>query len=372
MDSTRRTVIAATGALALAGCRRHSVVTVDLPPPVRLPDVERPIIIAHRGASGYRPEHTLSAYQLAIDQGANVIEPDLVITKDGHLVARHENEIGGTTDVADRPVFASRRREQIIDGERFEGWFVEDFTLDELKSLRCKERLPQLRPANRAFDGKDTIPTLDEVVALALAAGRPVGIYPETKHPTHHEHLGLSFDAALKASVAPVLAAGGAVFVQSFEVGNLQRMASPDWPVTLVQLVSAEGGPADLPDVTYADMITPAGLADIARYAGGLGPQKTLILPRDGQGRSQQRTTLVAAAHGVGLKVHPWTLRAENVFLPAELQRGPADDPAFQRLPGDMLGEARLLLEAGADGLFCDHPDLGVAALKAFMAGHPA
>ena len=331
----------------------------------------RPIIIAHRGASGYRPEHTLSSYRLAIEQGADVIEPDLVITRDGHLVARHENEIGGTTDVADRPVFASRRTEKIIDGERFEGWFVEDFTLDELKSLRCRERLPQLRPANMAFDGQDTIPTLEEVVSLVLASDRAVGLYPETKHPTHHERLGLSFDDALLAGIAPILSAGRDVYVQGFEVTNLRRLLARPLPVTLVQLVASEGGPADLPDVRYADMITDAGLAEIARYAGGLGPQKNLIVPVGPQGGMRPPTHLVARAQAAGLKVHPWTFRLENNFLPSQMRRGAPDAPDFLRLPGDLAGECSLFLSLGVDGLFCDHPDIGVAARDAFVAGRP-
>lgn len=311
-----------------------------------------PILIAHRGASGERPEHTLSAYALAIEQGADFIEPDLVPTKDDVLVARHENEISETTDVADHPEFEARRTTKTIDGRALTGWFTEDFTLAELKTLRAKERLPQLRAANRAHDGQDTIPTLAEVIALAKAHG--VGIYPETKHPSYFASIGHPTDARLVAELdaAGWNTADAPVFIQSFEVANLKRLASMT-KVRLIQLVDAEGGPADGAEPSYAAMITPAGLRAVARYAFGLGPNKSMLW------NGNTPATLVADAHAAGLRVHPWTYRAENYFLPARHRHG--DDPAVH---GDLEGEIAAALEQGIDGFFTDFPVTGVAVLR--------
>jgi glycerophosphoryl diester phosphodiesterase len=308
--------------------------------------LSRPIVIAHRGASGLRPEHTLAAYSLAIDQGADFIEPDLVPTRDGVLVARHENEIGETTDVADRAAFARRRTRKTIDGQVLEGWFVEDFTLAELKTLRARERLPDLRPANVAHDGRYDIPTLAEIIALAQSRG--VGIYPETKHPRYFAEIGLPTDEPL---VAALHAAGwrdatAPVFIQSFEVDNLKRLSGLT-RLRLIQLVAARGGPADGAAPTYAAMIAPAGLARIAGYAWGIGPDKAQL----------SQTALVADAHAAGLRVHPWTYRAENAFLPAAWRRG--DGAAAH---GDLAGEIASALKLGIDGFFTDFPAIGVAA----------
>lgn len=311
-----------------------------------------PIIIAHRGASGERPEHTLAAYELAVQQGADFIEPDLVLTKDGVLVVRHENEISTTTNVAAHPEFADRKTSKIIDGEQFTGWFTEDFTLAEMKSLRARERLPDLR--GTAHDGQFEIPTFEEVLAwlqrINQGRSQPIGVYPETKHPSYFASINLPHEDALLGLLARYGYAGRAapVFIQSFEVSNLQAIrARSDLP--LVQLVSATGGPADRPDLSYAAMITPDGLRNIALYADGLGPEKSLILPViDGQLGAP--TPLVAQAHGVGLQVHPWTLRRENIFLPASLRRG--DDPAAH---GDVETEAAQFLAAGVDGIFSDN-----------------
>jgi glycerophosphoryl diester phosphodiesterase len=316
--------------------------------------VTKPIIIAHRGASGERPEHTLAAYDLAIDQGADFIEPDLVPTRDDQLVARHENEIGETTDVADHPEFADRRTTKTIDGRAVTGWFTEDFTLAELKTLRARERLPQLRPGNRAHDGRHAIPTLAEVIALAkrrsAETGRTIGIYPETKHPTYFARIAHPTDAKLVAELraAGWDAADAPVFIQSFEVANLQRLHGLT-KVRLIQLMDGQGGPADGAVPSYAEMATPAGLKQVATYAWGIGPNKAMLWA--GSGRP---STLVADAHAAGLGVHPWTYRAENHFLPAAHKRG--DDPAAK---GDMVGEIRAAIAQKVDGFFTDFPALG-------------
>ncbi|MGE0740094.1 MAG: glycerophosphodiester phosphodiesterase family protein [Hyphomonadaceae bacterium] len=339
------------GAAALAGCASMSAAATG------------PIVIAHRGASGERPEHTLASYRLAIEQGADYIEPDLVMTRDGVLVCRHENEISGTTDVATRAEFAERHKEKSVDGVTARGWWVEDFTLAELKTLRCKERLPQLRPANTAYDGQEQIPTFAEALALAQQAG--VGIYPELKHPTFLREQGLD---PVPAFIGAVNQGGGqraadAMFVQCFEIAALRtlaQMSSLRWQC--VQLVSASGGPWDRRDLSYADMLTEAGLRAIAEYARGLGAEKALVIPRDAEGRSLPATDLVARAHAAGLVVHPWTFRAENYFLPAELRRGDASAPDFMRQYGDLDAELRAFYAAGVDGVFSDFPAAAVAA----------
>jgi glycerophosphoryl diester phosphodiesterase len=323
-----------------------------------------PIVIGHRGASGYRPEHTLASYRLAIDMGADYIEPDLVSTKDHVLVARHENDITATTNVADHPEFADRKTTKVIDGISIPGWFTEDFTLAELKTLRAKERLPDIRPANTAFDGLYQIPTFQQVIDLAKR--RHVGIYPETKHPTYFRSIGLPLEEPL----VQALRANGyrgrnaPVFIQSFEVGNLQRLNRMT-NVQLVQLIDATGKPYDFvvsgDPRTYADLITPAGLAEIATYADGIGPNKNLIVPRDAQNRLTSPTTLVRDAHRAGLLVHPWTFRRENTFLPEDFRQGNPASPFYLQATGNFPAELRLFYKLGVDGLFSDNPDVAVA-----------
>ncbi len=310
------------------------------------------IIIAHRGASGERPEHTLAAYELGIDQGADYIEPDLVATKDGVLVARHENEISETTDVAQRPEFADRRATKLIDGREFAGWFTEDFTLAELRTLRAKERLPDIRPANTRFDGLYQVPTLAEIIALVRAkeaeTGRSIGLYPEIKHPAYFTGQGHDLATML---VAELHAAGyrgkeAKVFIQCFEVAPLVRLAGMT-ELPLVQLVAFEGGPADREDRLYADMLSDEGLAEIATYADGIGAEWRLLLsPFNGSD-----TGLVARAQSAGLLVHAWTLRQEAAFLP----------------PWAAGNESRIfsaLYRAQADGVFADSPGRAVDFLK--------
>jgi glycerophosphoryl diester phosphodiesterase len=352
MSLTRRAFAAASVALAATPALARSK--------------PRPLVIAHRGASGERPEHTRSAYRLAVEQGADFIEPDLVITKDGHLVARHENEIGGTTDVGAKTEFAARKATKVIDGQSVEGWFTEDFTLAELKTLRCRERLPQLRPGNTAHDGHDLIPTFDEVCAIARDMG--VGVYPEMKHPRYFASIGLPFEQrmadALKANNLD--SAEAKVFVQCFEVAPLKTLR-PLTKAKLVQLIDSEGSPADAPGFTYADMTSAAGLKAIAAYADGVGPEKGYVVPTDGQ-TLLPATAFVADAHAAGLKVHPWTVRAENYFLPATLRTPPgatADADMARHGQVDLVLEA--LFKAGVDGVFCDFPGLADEARKAWM-----
>ena len=325
-------------------------------------DGKAPIVIAHRGASGERPEHTLEAYRLAIDLGADYIEPDLVLTKDGVLVARHENEISETTDVADRPEFADRKTVKTIDGHAYSGWFTEDFTLAELKTLRAKERLPQLR--STAYDGQYDVPTFAEILDLLVQVNKdrkvPVGVYPETKHPSYFASIGLPHEAPLLAALDRYGYRGRAapVFIQSFEVANLKAIrAKSDLP--LIQLMDGEGGPADDGKTSYAAMATPEGLKAIATYADGIGPNKAMVIPRGAIGTLGEPTSLVQDAHAAGLKVHPWTFRRENYFLPLGDKGG--INPAGH---GDLAAEIDAFLKTGIDGLFSDNPREAVATVK--------
>jgi len=334
--------------------------------------VADPLVIAHRGASGYRPEHTLAAYRLAIAMGADYIEPDLVSTKDGVLVARHENEISGTTDVADRQEFADRRTTKTIDGRAVTGWFTEDFTLDELRTLRAKERLPQVRPGNTRYDGRFPVPTFDEVLALAREESRRrgsrIGVYPETKHPTYFDSIGLSLEEPLVAALrrhhldrpnAPVM-------VQSFETANLRELATRV-RVPLVQLVDASGSRYDTvaagSPTTYREMVTAEGLREIATYADGLGAAKDLVLPRDATGALGEPSDVVEDAHTAGLLVHAWTMRDENQFMATDFRRG--TDPNAK---GDARAEIFAFLDAGVDGVFSDFADTAVDARDSWLA----
>lgn len=340
----------------LAGCAADPVTaqsTLDGRPP---------IVIAHRGASGERPEHTIAAYRLAIAQGADFIEPDLVLTKDGVLVARHENEISETTDVADRAEFAARKTTKMIDGSEVTGWFTEDFTLAELKTLRARERLPKLRSTD--YDGQFDIPTFEEILTLLADVNQdrtiPVGVYPETKHPSYFASIGLPHEAPLLALLDRFGYHGrkAPVYIQSFEVRNLIDLrAKSDLP--LIQLMDAAGGPPDRPDTSYAAMASPAGLKTIASYADGIGPNKAMVIPRGALGSLAEPTSLVRDAHAVGLKVHPWTFRRENYFLPLGDKDGV--NPAGH---GDLGAEIAAYLRTGIDGLFSDNPREAVGAVR--------
>ncbi|MGO4957831.1 esterase-like activity of phytase family protein [Luteococcus sp. Sow4_B9] len=331
------------------------------------------IVFAHRGASGYRPEHTLAAYEVAINQCADYIEPDLVSTKDGVLVDRHENEISGTTDVADRPEFADRKATKTIDGSEITGWFTEDFTLAELRTLRAKERLGELRPGSAEFDGLYQVPTFDEVVDLARRSktcdGKPVGVIPEIKHGSYFDSIGLSQEEG----TVKVLEANGygkknsPVVIQSFEVGNLQQLNQMT-KVQLVQLMDCSGAPADFVasgnTTTYKDMLTPSGMKKVAKYADSVGLCKNLMIPKKKDGSLDKPSDAIKNAHAAGLEVTGWTFRAENSFLPKDFQS--SSNPAEI---GDMKAEIKTFLAAGMDHVFSDQPDVAVEAVREFKQG---
>jgi len=324
-----------------------------------------PLVIAHRGASGYRPEHTLESYRVAIRLGADYVEPDLVSTSDGVLVARHENEISGTTDVAAHPEFVARRTTKIVDGVSVTGWFTEDFTLRELRTLRAIERLPSVRPQNTVFDGRFEVPTLQEIIDLVVSEerrlGRSIGIYPETKHPTYFASIGLPLEEPLVGTLYrnDLGEATSAVLIQSFETANLRKLHTMT-DVRLIQLLDSVGHPFDDNQHSYRDLAGPAGLASIAEYAYGIGADKDLIVPRTGADGLLAATSLVTDAHRAGLVVHAWTFRAENRFLPLDFRLG--DNPDLR---GDGISEYEMFLRLGVDGVFSDHPDTAVAVVNA-------
>ena len=382
--SIRPAALALTAALALAACGGS-----DSPSYPTL-NGDTPLVIGHRGASGYRPDHTLESYKLAIDMGADFIEPDLVATTDGVLVARHEPNITGTTDVATRPEFASRKTTKNVDGVNEEGWFVSDFTLAELKTLRAVQPLSD---RDQSFNGKFQIPTFEEVLDLAKAegtkAGRTVGVYPETKHPTYHAKLGLPLEDRLLAVLAKYgyTTKASPVIVQSFEVSNLKYLRTKT-QVRLVQLVDANDvnadgsmdltAPYDKPydfavagdSRTFASLLTPAGLKEIKTYADGIGPWKPYLIPSkqvdankdgkpddlNGDGKIDERdrvmmpaTSVVKDAHAAGLFVHAYTFRNEAKRLASDFK-------------GDPKAEYKLFFNLGVDGVFSDFTDTAKAA----------
>lgn len=337
-----------------SACAIVTLLVLPLPPLARVDAPTRgtlPIIIGHRGASGDRPEHTLESYTLAVSLGADYIEPDLVSTKDGVLVARHENEIGGTTDVSAK--FPERRRTQVIDGDTITGWWTEDLTLAELKSLRAKERIPS---RGHSYDGQFAVPTFDEVLALArrlgVERGRPVGVYPETKHAAHFRRIGLPLEEKLVAALRRVgwNRRTAPVFIQSFEIRSLVRLR-PMTPVRLVQLVNVTTAPPDSAQITFAEMRTPAGLRKVRRYADGIGAAKELILDAAPDGTVASATSLVRDAHAAGLLVHIWTIRSDAPFLPSMWH-------------GDQAAELQAFRAAGIDGLFTDFPGNAARTLR--------
>ncbi len=354
MDITRRTLGAtAAAAAALSALPAAAVETYG-------GFKKKPLMIAHRGASGERPESTLMAFRLAIAEGADFIEPDLVSTKDGVLVVRHENEISQTTNVALMPEFASRRTTRQIQGQAMSGWFTEDFTLAELKTIRCRERLPKLRPESVKYDLRDSIPTYQEVIDLAKSETarlkRQIGTYPEMKHASYFTGIGLPLEGRLAdilkkndldSPTAPV-------FIQCFDVLPLKTIMTM-CKAPRIQLVEPNGGPTDVA-LRYKDMVSASGMKTIATYANGVGPDWSMVIPMVDGGLGPA-TALVADAHAAGLAVHPWTVRAENFFLPPKLRNG--TDPTAH---GDVDKLYRALYAAGVDGLFSDFPGLAVKA----------
>jgi glycerophosphoryl diester phosphodiesterase len=327
-----------------------------------------PVIVGHRGAPGYRPEHTLASYELAFRQGVDWVDVDLVPTKDGQLVARHEPEIGGTSDVSKHPEFASRKTTKIVDGTPLTGWFTEDFTLAELKTLRATERIPDIRPNNTIYNGHFEIVTYQEVLDLTKRLGRELhrtlGTYPEVKHSTYFASIGNPVEPKLVDILNRngLNRSGAPVIIQSFEVSNLIALHR-QVKVPLLQLTSASGAPADFvakgDKRTYADLVTPQGLREIAKYATYFGPDKAQIIPRDAAGNLTAPTSLVRDAHAASLKVQPYTFRNENSFLPTNLRS--SSDPTEY---GDIFSEEAAFLKAGVDGFFADQPDTALEALR--------
>ena len=358
----RSTIAQATALLVpvlAAGCASY---TADRPAE-RAEPVPKPLVIAHRGASGYLPEHTLESYALAIEQGAHFIEMDLVITGDGVLIARHENDLSGTTDVAEK--FPDRRRTRLVDGQQVDGWFSEDLTLAEIKTLRATERLPFRDQSN---NGKFEIPTFDEVVQMVLSRsrelGRSIGIYPETKHPSHFAVLGLPLEEPLVAILERhnLDRADAPVFIQSFEIGNLKKL-NEITDVPLIQLLGAAPlAPWDQETagtgLTYGEMITDSGLRDIAAYADGIGPWKDLIVPRDEEGDLGSPTNLIDRAHAAGLAVHAYTFRSEARYL-------------ARQYDGNAAAEYRQFFDLEVDGIFTDFPDAALGVAQEPTAGGP-
>ncbi len=356
-------------------CAALVLLALAMPHPLHAnerPLAAKTLVIGHRGASALRPEHTLASYAKAIADGADFIEPDLVMTRDGVPVARHENEISGTTDVASHPEFATRKTTKTIDGHAVNGWFTEDFTLAELKTLRARERLPELRSTK--YDGQFQSPTLDEIIdfvaAESAARGRTVGIIPEIKHGTYFQKAGLPMeDRVLAILDAHAYTRTAPVEIQSFEIANLRYLRGKlgkDHPnVRLLQLlddpdqqpydVVAAGG-----KLTYADMMKPAGLRDIAGYADAIGPNIRAIIPLNKDGTLGRPTALAHDAHAVKLELHPYTFRPENHFQAKNFWQG-SDPKAFNE--AGSIAEIRAYLDAGVDAFFTDDPAIGRKAV---------
>ncbi|MGI8717062.1 MAG: glycerophosphodiester phosphodiesterase family protein [Lapillicoccus sp.] len=372
-------------ALSLAGCSASGSPAPGSPAPgspapgvpssvPRLRPGRMPVIYGHRGAPGYRPEETLASFELGVRLGADVIELDLVPTKDHVLVARHDNEMSGTTDVARHPEFASRMTRKRIDGKSVSGWFTEDFTLAELQTLRARERLPQVRPGNTDYDGRFPVPTFEEVLdlraRLSTELGRPVGIAPETKHPSFFSSIGLPIETPMVQALraAGLDSADAPVLVQSFELVNLLALRTDlGLRARTIFLIDARGRPASgVPGAPadYDGFVTPAGLAFLAGKVDAIGPEKSRVIPLTTDYRLDRPTDLVRDAHAAGLEVVPWTFRAENQFLPVEFWVG-----TEQAAAGRAAEEQVAFLRTGIDGLFTDQADISVRARASFLGG---
>jgi glycerophosphoryl diester phosphodiesterase len=372
MPISRRSMIATAGAALAAAPLAAPLVAKAAAPPRLSPKVE---LFGHRGACALRPEHTLASYALAIEAGADYIEPDLCITKDGVLVARHENNMAETTDVAAHPEFAARKATKIVDGQSVTGWFTEDFTLAELKTLRAVERIPKVRPQNTIYDGEFQIPTfyemIDFIAAESATRGRLIGMVPEIKHSTYFASVGLPMeDRFLKVLADHSYLKRAPVEIQSFEVANLKylraKLGRPG-NMRLMQLVGdGDTRPADVVaangSLTWRQMTSAEGLRDIKTYADVVAPQVRGVIPLGPDGRLGTPTPLVADAHAAGLLVHIWTFRPENIFLAADFQDGGAPNA---RNPTGSLAEMRRYIDAGIDGFFTDDPGLGRQAIAA-------
>ncbi|WP_107424803.1 glycerophosphodiester phosphodiesterase [Streptomyces antioxidans] len=365
------------GAMALSGAGTATAAEPRTAPgtatrtPGRGHELPVPTVIGHRGASGYRPEHTLGSYQLALDLGADIIEQDVVPTKDGHLVCRHENDITATTDVSAHPEFADRKTTKTVDGTKLTGWFTEDFTLAELKTLRAKERIPGNRQRNTLYDGRWEVPTFEEVLQWAEREGRKRGrriwLYVETKHPTYFRKLGLG----IEERVAKLLRRYGrhrqdaALFLQSFEPSSIQRLRKLVDTPSVVLLSTVDSQPWDFVEAndprTVADLVKPDGLKWIASFAQGIGPDLSVIIPRTADGKLGTPTSVVKDAHAAGLILHPYTMRNENTFLPADFRRG-SDPNAY----GDAFGAFKAYFATGIDGIFSDNADTALLAAADF------
>ncbi|WP_180990856.1 glycerophosphodiester phosphodiesterase [Streptomyces malaysiensis] len=379
----RRTLLGAAalgaGAMALSGAGTATAAGTQTAPGAataagasgRGHELPVPTVIGHRGASGYRPEHTFGSYQLALDMGADIIEQDLVPTKDGHLVCRHENDITATTDVSAHPEFADRKTTKTVDGTKLTGWFTEDFTLAELKTLRAKERIPGNRQRNTLYDGRWEVPTFEEVLQWAdregRRRGRRVWLYVETKHPTYFRKLGLGLEEPL----AKLLRRYGrhekdaALFLQSFEPSSIQRLRKLVDTPGVVLLSTVDSRPWDFVEAndprTVGDLVKPEGLKWIASYAQGIGPDLSVIIPRTADGKLGTPTSVVKDAHAAGLILHPYTMRNENTFLPADFRRG-TDPNAY----GDAFGAFKAYFATGIDGIFSDNADTALLAAADF------
>jgi glycerophosphoryl diester phosphodiesterase len=323
-----------------------------------------PLVIGHRGAPGYRPEHTRASYELAIAMGVDAVEPDIVATKDGVLVIRHENEISTTTDVADHPEFADRTQTKTFAGEQFTGWFAEDFTWEELATLRCRERIPQLRPGSAVYDGRQPMLRLTDLLELLDAADRPVRLVLEIKHAAYFAAIGLDLVPLIERDLraAGWWGDGERLIVESFEPTVLDRLQHLGLPAAYVYLMEAEGAPADLVATlgetapTYRDEMSPAGLDRLVGRVDGISLDKKTILEPSKLGRVTGPSRVVADAHARGLQVFTWTARPENRFLVRQFRAG-SEPSRF----GDYEGEWAVLRDAGVDGVFVDHADMGVA-----------
>lgn len=364
--SRRGLLRAGAGAIVMAGAAQAASAAPGLPR-------KRPLLIAHRGCSALRPEHTLGAYAKAIEDGADFIEPDLVVTKDGVLVARHENNIAETTDVSARPEFAGRKARKMIDGEKQTGWFTEDFTFAELKTLRAKERLGAMRPESSSFNGQFQIVSLEEIAdfaaAEAAARGRSIGLIPEIKHSTYFSGLGLPLEKRLLDRIAKSSYLSRApLVIQSFEVGNLKTLRPRTAAMANVQLMQLIGAPAQVPPdlaakgmkQSYGDMLSAEGLAQVATYADYLAPPTRMIIPLDASGRLAKPSGLVEAAHKAGLLISTWTFRPENHFLAADFRDAQGDNA---RNPEGSIAEMQRYIATGLDAFFTDDPALGKKAI---------